>query len=99
MTTVDEKVLSALDLESLSQEEQEALLTDLHEIIARGSLLRIMERMDEETKASLEALMESDASDVAIEEFIQANVPDADAAVAETVEEIQNDILTLADSN
>ncbi len=99
MTTVDEKVLSALDLESLSQEEQEALLTDLHEIIARGSLLRIMERMDEETKASLEALMESDASDAAIEEFIQANVPDADAAVAETVEEIQNDILTLADSN
>lgn len=93
-----EDILQALDLEALPPEEQEALLSELHELIYRGSMLRLMERMDESTKERFEKLLQDSASDEAIEAFITENVPDADAIVTETVQELTDDILTVTGS-
>lgn len=93
-----EDILQALDLEALPPEEQEALLVELHELIYRGSMLRLMERMDESTKERFEKLLQDSASDEAIEAFITENVPDADAIVTETVQELTDDILTVTGS-
>lgn len=99
MITVGPQILEALDLESLAPEEQEAVLLDLHELIVRGSIVRLMEQMDEPTKGALEHLLARDASDEEVDAFIRDRVPGADAAVAETVAELSDDILSLTDSN
>ncbi len=88
-----ERLLNALDLDSLSPEEQESLLLEINELVFTGSMVRLVEQMDEATKAEFEALMESDASEEQVEAFLSERVPDADQAVAETVTELTNDIL------
>ncbi len=92
-------LLEALDMESLSPEEQEALLTDLNDLIYRGSMVRLLERMDDASRAAFEALVESDASEEEVEAFIQEHVPDADQAILEAVKEISDDILAATGTN
>lgn len=97
-TTLSEELLRALDLEALAPEEQEALMLELHDLIARGSILRLMERMDEGTKDRFAKLVEGTVSNEEIEAFIVQNVPDANAIVAETVRQLTDDIVTATDS-
>ena len=92
------EVLEALQLSELSPEEQEQMLLDINAIIYEGSMVRIVERMDEQTRADFEALMESDAEEEAVEAFLKERVPDADALVAETVKELTDDILSGTDT-
>jgi len=93
------ELLSALDLESLAPEEQEALLLELNEIVFRGSMVRLIERMDEKSRDEFAALMEGDADEEAVEAFLKERVPDADSAVAETVAELTDDILAVTGTN
>ena len=44
-------LIDALGLDELSPEQQEELLLELNEVIFRGSLVRLIERMDESAKA------------------------------------------------
>lgn len=92
-------LLEALDMGSLSPEEQEALLLDLNDLIYRGSMVRLLERMDDASRVAFEALVESDASEEQVEAFLQEHVPDADQAVLETVKEISDDILAATGTN
>ena len=57
------QVMDALDLNALLAEEQEALLLDLNSLIFRGSMVRLIERMDEGSREEFAKLMESDADD------------------------------------
>jgi hypothetical protein len=43
-------VLDALGLETMEQHEQEELLLDLNSLVFKGSLVRLIENMDEKTK-------------------------------------------------
>jgi hypothetical protein len=97
-TNRTEEIIRALDLEALTSEEQEALLLELHELIYRGSMLRLVERMDEGTKERFAKLLEGSVSEEEIEAFIAQNVPDADAIVTETVQELTDDIVTVTGS-
>lgn len=92
-------VLAALDLEALPPEEQEAFLLELNAVIFKGSMIRIIERMDEETRDAFAALVDSGADEQAIGAFLQARVPDVDAAVTETVQELTDDILAVTGTN
>lgn len=92
------EILKALQMSELSPEEQEQMLLDINAIIYEGSMVRIVERMDEQTRADFEALMESDADEEAVEAFLKERVPDADALVAETVKELTDDILSGTDT-
>lgn len=89
------RVLDALQMGELSTEEQEALLLDLNSLIFRGSIARLVERMDEPTRDEFAKLVDSGADEEAVETFLRSHVKDADNAVAETVQEISNDILAV----
>jgi hypothetical protein len=94
-TTHEQTLLEVLGLEDLLPEEQEELLLDLNELIFKGAMVRLIERMDDATKADFDALMESEADEEEVEAFLMERVPDADEAVQETVDELKNDILSV----
>jgi hypothetical protein len=88
-------IIEALDLAELEPEEQEELLLDLDELIFKGTMVRLIERMDEKTASAFNALLDEDASEDDIEAFLQKHVPDADSAITDTVAELTNDILAV----
>lgn len=89
------KIMDALNMEGFSVEEQEELLLDLNELVFKGTMVRLIERMDDETRIAFNELMDSDASEEEVEAFLHAHVPDADAAVQETIQDISSDILAV----
>lgn len=93
------RVLDALQISELPLEEQEALLLDLNSLVFRGSVARIMERMDEHGRDEFAKLIDGGADEEAVEAFLRSRVPDVDSAVAETVKEISDDILAVTDTN
>lgn len=94
-----DQLLSALEVENLDPQEQEALLLELNEIVFRGSMIRLIEKMDEKSREEFAVLMEGDADEKAVEAFLMERVPDADKAVAETVAELTDDILAVTGTN
>lgn len=88
-------ILDALNFTALEQEEQQELLLDLHELIFKSTFLRLLERMDEQTREEFTALLDRDASEEEVQGFLELKVPDADSAVEEAVQELTSDILTL----
>lgn len=92
------EILEALELSELKPEEQEEILLDINTIIYESSMLRLVESMDEQTRADFEALMERDTADEEMESFLKERVPNADALIAESVKELTNDILSGTDT-
>jgi hypothetical protein len=88
-------ILDALNFEALAPDEQEELLVDLDSLILKGSMVRMMEKMDEHTREEFDALLESDPSEEEVDSFISEKVPQADQALAETIEDLKNDILVI----
>jgi hypothetical protein len=88
-------ITKALNFDSLSGEEQEELLLDLNTLIFRGSLVRLVERMDDDTRDLFNKLIEKNPTEELMEQFLMTHVPDADKAVAETIEDLTNDILAV----
>lgn len=88
-------LLEALDIDELQPEEQEELMLDLGDLVFRGSMLRLIERMDDKTKDDFNTLMDAEPSEDAVMEFLQARVPDAGQAVEETLADIRSDILAV----
>lgn len=85
--------MDALGIAELSAEEQESLLLDLNSLIFRGSMVRLIERMDDASRDEFAKLMDAGADEEAVEAFLAERVPDADTAVLETVKELSDDIL------
>lgn len=98
-TQVPTKLLEALHVAELSAAEQETLLLDLNELILESTLTKMLDGMDEPTKAKFIALMEGEPEESSVEAFIAQNVPNADALVAEAVQEITDDILAVTGTN
>ena len=88
-------LLEALDIADLAPAEQEELLLDLGDLVFRGSMLRLVERMDDATKDDFDALMDTDPSEDQVIGFLTERVPDADAAVEETIADLRSDILAV----
>lgn len=91
-----EQLIVALDLDALPSEEKDELLADVNETIFKKSLVLMIERMDEPTRAEFARLMESEASEAELEEFLATKVPGADEAIQEAVEILTDDILTVS---
>jgi Protein of unknown function (DUF5663) len=88
-------ITDALEFDEMTPEEQEELMLDLGNLIYNGTMLRIMERMDEKYKDDFHALIDKNAPEEELAEFIEKHVPNADAAVEETVAELTRDILAV----
>lgn len=97
MTTLQDMsgILRALEIENLSSEEQEELLLDLGDLVFRGSMLRFIERMDDATRESFNTLLDRNASEQEITDFLQKHIPNADAVVEETLADLRSDILAV----
>lgn len=91
-----ETLLEVLDIEGLPPEEQEDLLLELNEIIFKGTFVKLLERMDDATKDDFDQLMSGEPSEDQVMAFLQERVPDADQAVEETIQELRDDILSVA---
>lgn len=92
-------ILDSLQLNELPPEEQEALLLELNELVFKGTMVRLIERMDESSRDEFAKLMESDADEATVEAFLREKVPNADKAVEETVAELADDILAVTGTN
>jgi hypothetical protein len=90
-----EEIINSLTLSELEPEDQEEVLLELNDIIFESAVVRVAELMDAKTQEAFEALLDQEADEVEIEEFLEKNVPNADTAVKEVVEEITNDILAV----
>lgn len=90
------QISDALGLEELSPEEQEEILLDLNALVFKGSLVRLIERMDASARDDFAVLMDRNADEEEVDTFLKERVPNADQAVLDTVEELTNDILAVA---
>ena len=97
MTTSQQttSLLDAIGISELAPEEQEELLLDLNSLIFKGSLVRLIERMDTSTRDAFNALLDTDPSEDEVEAFLAERVPNADLAVQETLNELTSDILAV----
>lgn len=95
MTSHKHELLSALNLEAFTLEEQEEMLLTLSDLVFRGTIIRLIEAMDDKTRTDFMALCDADASGEEVQAFLEARVPGADDAVRETVAEIAHDMAAL----
>lgn len=90
-------LLDAFDLAELEPEEQEEILLDLSDLVFKGTMVRVIEQMDDETRDQFNTLLDSDANEDEVQAFIEKYVPDADALVKETIDELRDDILAVTE--
>lgn len=88
-------ILEALDISALPQDEQEELLLDLQSLVYKGSLIRLIEKMDEETQEKFNSFLDTNPDEEAVMAFIYEHIADADSVVKETLADIQSDILAV----
>lgn len=93
-TRLDE-IKEALEFDEMTPKEQESIMLDLSELIFKGTMIRVMEQMDENTKDAFHDLIDRNASQDELAAFITENVPGADDAALETVADLTNDILAV----
>lgn len=94
-----EKIVQALDISALPVEEQEELLLDLNSLVFKSSLVRMIERMDEPTRADFAVLMEKDVNEEELQAFLLSRVPGVQAAVEEAIQSLSDDILAVSDTD
>lgn len=86
-------LIEALQMNEFPAEEQEQMLLDLSDLVFKGSMIRLIERMDGDTREAFSALLESDPSEDDVLGFVDEHVPGYDEVVTETLEDITGDIL------
>ena len=94
-TTDTQSILEALDIEALAPEEQQELILELGDLVFRGTMLRLIERMDDATQDEFSLLLDRDPQEDEVEQFIKSRVPGADEAVEQTLAELRSDILAV----
>lgn len=95
ITSPTEKLFESLNLPAYTPKEQEQLLVDVSDTIFKGTLVRIIERMDTTTRDDFTALMEKDADGEEVAAFLKERVPESDKATLEAVREVTEDIAAL----
>lgn len=91
-------IIDALELDMLEPEEQEEIMSDIGALIFQGSMIRLMQVMDPATKDAFGALVDSDATEEQVSAFIAQNVPNADQLIAETIQDMTDDIVAVTGS-
>jgi hypothetical protein len=86
-------MLAVLGLQNLPEAEQQELLLDMQHLIFKGSVVRMLERMSEESKEAFNTYLESNPSEDDMMEYLEQNVPEAKDAIIETIADLKNDIL------
>lgn len=88
------EVLQTLGLENLSEPQQEETLLAMGVLLSKATMVRIIEKMDESTRAAFDNLLESSPTEDQMLAFLEG-VPGTAEAAQEAVAELQNDILAV----
>ena len=91
-----ERLIAALNFDELGLEEQENIVEELYDLILKGTIVRVVERMDPKTLKEFNALLDTDPNLREVEAFLVERVPGAELAARETVDEITDDILLIS---
>ncbi len=89
------EITEALDLSELPTKEQEEILVDINDLVVKGTIIRILERMDEKNKNDFAEFLNTNPSGEEIANFIDAHVSNADDIVQETITDFASDILAV----
>jgi hypothetical protein len=90
-----DKIYKALELEFMTDEEQDEIMLDISSLILEGTMIRVMEQMKDNDKEELLALEDRNAPQEEIAAFIKAHIPEADMLLEDTVNQLTNDILAV----
>ena len=93
MKNSPQDILEALGVQDLTEEEQQTMLLDLQSLLFRGSIIRMLEQMDEQQKNAFNEYLEGNPSEENMMAYLEKNVPDAEGAIRDTLAELKNDIL------
>ncbi len=92
-------MFAAVNLSEYSPEEQEQIILDLSGTLFEGTLVRLIERMDDATRDDFNALMGRDADSEEVVAFLRKRVTGSDEVVQEVVREITKDVAKLTGSS
>ncbi|MBU2158701.1 hypothetical protein KJ848_00750 [Patescibacteria group bacterium] len=98
LSTPLEKIIDALELDQLPEQEQEEIMSDVGSIIFQSYMIKLMQLMDPKTKEEFGALIDGDASEEEVAAFVEANVPDSNKIIKATIDEMVDDILAVTGS-
>jgi hypothetical protein len=90
-----EKIKDALDFDHMSKAEQGEFLLDLGEQIYKGTILRSLLAMDEGTRTGFIDLIEKDAPQEILADYIEKHVSNSEVLAQGVVTDLLNDILTV----
>ena len=90
-----ETLINALDLSELPVEEQEEILIDINDLVIKGAMVRIVERMDEKTRDKFSDFLDTLPNEDQIADFIEKHVPNSENVVKETIADYADDILAV----
>ncbi len=90
-----EELFAAVNLSAYSPEEQEQIVLDLSGTLFEGTLVRLIERMDDATRDDFNALMKSDADSEEVVAFLRERVSGSDEVIQEVVRAITKDVAQL----
>ena len=93
MKNSPQDILEALGVQDLTEEEQQNMLLDLQSLLFRGSIIRMLEQMNEQQKNAFNEYLEVNPSEEDMMAYLEKNVPDAEGAIRDTLAELKNDIL------
>lgn len=95
MNDQDQKKLSdAFDMQDLPEKEQEDLLLEVGDVVLKGTVLRLIERMDDATRVEFDALLTKKPVDEEVIQFLTERVEGADQVVEEVLAGLRDDILS-----
>ena len=83
--TLQEVIESMYDFSDYSAEEKETVIVETTTMLTEAALLRGLEQSDELVQNAFNDLLETEPNENQIMEFIQKNIPNFEALIAEEV--------------
>lgn len=93
--TESHSLLHTLGLDALPAKDQKEMLITLSDLVFRSSLVKLVERMDDKTRLDFSVMCVKGATAEQMAAFMQERVPNADAVVRETIDELAADVAAL----
>ena len=89
---LQQKLISELGLEGLSQEKQEELLSQMTEALIQRILMRAMEKLNEADREQYGELIDRGADQDEIDNFLESNIPDYGKMVETIISEFKEEM-------
>ncbi len=90
MNPIQQNIINALGIQSLSNEEREKIILRVGTLIYQNVLMRVLSVMSEEEENEFEKLLDANAQPEEIFAFLQSKAPDLDKIIEEEAVQFKN---------